>query len=469
MPHQPTDLKAKWDENKAQFERLCTEQEDLYNPKFESVFTALYEIDPDQREIYNTRGWDMGATLPEAVETDTLNQALQAVGVLGDEAARFVRYAEVVLQGKKIMQANALLNLQIEMEKHQRQHTERVSPEGWRFYPIHIIAPQQFHAPICEELQRQALQGDGIFKNFTEIAERPDEALDMFLGVEVYNVKCNFQLFLSKLQKYRVTGGTLGKKFTHNLFDILNEIANYIKNNTDKPQGIRGHILSVIESLDNVPIWGRIFQILILQGLISLLENCTLNEGDNGFNEAQDLCNWLGELLSDKVCWFAMTGAVYGDEDWERLQPLCDFLYNTDIGRAVQDCIFKDEATDEATDEEQPDSPEASPTTDTPNLPSELNTPEVLGIFAEAQKLGLMDEQYKWLKGLQLLACFAREMSLKFKWGKGVNGNGEPRISWQPFELFYGLKKYTLRSNYNDIQKTGQQPTDSALIDQLFK
>ena len=93
----------------------------------------------------------------------------------------------------------------------------------------------------------------------------------------------------------------------------------------------------------------------------------------------------------------------------------------------------------------------------------------MLGIFAEAQKLGLMDEQYKWLKGLQLLACFAREMSLKFKWGKGVNGNGEPRISWQPFELFYGLKKYTLRSNYNDIQKTGQQPTDSALIDQLFK
>lgn len=133
MPDQLTDLKAKWDENKAQFERLCTEQEDLYNPEFESVFTALYEIDPDQRKIYNTRGWDIGATLPEAVETDTLNQALQAVGVVGDEAARFVRYAEVVLQGKKIMQANALLNLQIEMEKHQLQHTERISPEGWRF------------------------------------------------------------------------------------------------------------------------------------------------------------------------------------------------------------------------------------------------------------------------------------------------------------------------------------------------
>lgn len=386
MTDQPTDLKALWDENKAVFERLCTEQEDLYNPDFERVFTALYEIDPDQREAYNTRGWDIGATLPEAVDADTLNRALQTVGVVGDEAARFVRYAEVVLQGKKIMQANALLNLQIEMEKHQQQHTERVSPEGWRFYPIHIVAPQQYHTPICEELQRQALQGDGIFKNFTEIAERPDEALDMFLGVEVYNVKCNFQLFLSKLQKYRVTGGTLGKEFTHNLFDILNEIANYIKNNTDKPQGVRGHILGIVETLDNVPIWGRIFQILILQGLISLLENCTLNEGDNGFNEAQDLCNWLGELLSDKVCWFAMTGAVYSDEDWERLQPLCDFLYNTDIGRAVQDSIFKDEATDE----EQPDTPEANTTTDTLNLPSELDTDRAREYFTRAVEVGYM-------------------------------------------------------------------------------
>lgn len=108
MPDQPTDLKALWDENKAVFERLCTEQEDLYNPDFERVFTALYEIAPDQREVYNTRGWDMGATLPEAVDTDTLNRALQAVGVVGDGAARFVRYAEKVLQGKKIMQNNAL-------------------------------------------------------------------------------------------------------------------------------------------------------------------------------------------------------------------------------------------------------------------------------------------------------------------------------------------------------------------------
>jgi len=420
MHYQPTDLKALWDENNAQFERRCTEQEDLYNPEFESVFTALYEIDPDQREIYNTRGWDMGATLPEAVNIDTLNRALQAVGIVGDEAARFVRYAEVVLQGKKIMQANALLNLQIEMEKHQRQHTERVSPEGWKFYPIHIIAPQQFHAPICDEIERQALQGDGIFKNFTDIAERPDEGLDVLLGVEVYNVKCNFQLYLAELKKYRVTGITLGKDFTHNLFDILNEIANYIKSNTDKPEGVKAHILGIVEALDKVPIWGLIFQILILQGLISLLENCTLNQGDEGYNEAQDLCYWLADLLSDKVCRFAVTGALYGDEDWERLKPFCDFLYNTAIGQAVQNII----GNGEPNDEEHPDNPEADtlnntlyPEADTLNdtlyLPSELDTDRARVYFTRAVEVGYMINNgttAKWLTAVARLGYLCNKI-----------------------------------------------------------
>ncbi len=70
------DKKAQWEANKAKFERLCTEQEGLYIPEFERVFTALYEIAPGQREVYNTHGWGMGAVLPEAVDTDTLNRAL---------------------------------------------------------------------------------------------------------------------------------------------------------------------------------------------------------------------------------------------------------------------------------------------------------------------------------------------------------------------------------------------------------
>ena len=69
---------------------------------------------------------------------------------------------------------------------------------------------------------------------------------------------------------------------------------------------------------------------------------------------------------------------------------------------------------------------------------------------------------YKWLMGLQMLSCFAREMSIKFNMGKG-------RIAWKPFEILFGIERGKLRLNYNDIQKTGQAPKDAHMIDELYE
>lgn len=453
------DKKAQWEANKAEFERLCTEQEDLYNPEFERVFTALYDIAPDQREVYNTNGWNILADLPEAIDTDTLNRALSATGVSDEVRRDFTRYAEVVLQGKRLMQQNTLLNLEIEMTNRPQEQ----QPDGWRFYPINIIASPDLHSIIAEVIQQDAQEGKGLFSNITEIAELPDEALDEWLGVEVYNVVCSFQPYLGVLNRYGVTGQMLGKDFTRYLFAYLKQVADHIKNNTDRPEAVKNYIYEAIKNLDGIKIWGLIFQILTLQGLLFLLENCTLKEGENGYNEAQDLSNWIADLLGKKMMWFTLTGDIYGDEDKKRLQPLCEYLYNTEIGRAVQQVLFERDKSDTANLNEPTDRPEAV------TLPDELATPEALKIFEQARELGLIDEDYKWLKGLQLLACFAWEMSLKLGLGKGNNSNGTPRISWQPFERLFNIPKGKLRLNCNDMQKTGQAPCDHALIDRIFK
>jgi len=96
-------------------------------------------------------------------------------------------------------------------------------------------------------------------------------------------------------------------------------------------------------------------------------------------------------------------------------------------------------------------------------IPTELDTPEAKVYLERAIELGLMDSNYKWLKGLQMLACFAVEMSKRLKLGKGE------RISWKPFETLFSVNSGKLRLNYNDIQKTGQQPKESYLIDRVFE
>ena len=93
----------------------------------------------------------------------------------------------------------------------------------------------------------------------------------------------------------------------------------------------------------------------------------------------------------------------------------------------------------------------------------ELATPEAKTYFDKAIELGLMNKFYNWLKGLQMLACFAREMSLRLHLGKGE------RISWKPFETLFLIEPGKLRLNYNDIQKTGQDPKESDLIDKVFE
>lgn len=102
-------------------------------------------------------------------------------------------------------------------------------------------------------------------------------------------------------------------------------------------------------------------------------------------------------------------------------------------------------------------------------MPDELNNDEAKRYFENARNLGLIDADYRWLKGLQLMACFARDMSIKLQLGKGVNSEGNPRISWKPFETLFKQPFGKLRSNYNDIQKTGQDPSDIWMVNKVFE
>lgn len=102
-------------------------------------------------------------------------------------------------------------------------------------------------------------------------------------------------------------------------------------------------------------------------------------------------------------------------------------------------------------------------------IPEEFNTKEAKKYFKRAIKHGLMSSEYVWLKGLQLLALFAREMSLKLDLGKGQSLDGEPRISWKPFEILFRIEKGKLCSNYKDVLKSGNLPKGNEILDLIFK
>jgi hypothetical protein len=102
-------------------------------------------------------------------------------------------------------------------------------------------------------------------------------------------------------------------------------------------------------------------------------------------------------------------------------------------------------------------------------ISKELATPEAQRYFKKAIDLGLMDSNYHWLKGLQMLACFAAKMSDVLDMGKGQLADGRKRISWKPFEALFCLPVGKLRGNFSDIQKTGAYPSEYWLIEKVFE
>ena len=136
-----------------------------------------------------------------------------------------------------------------------------------------------------------------------------------------------------------------------------------------------------------------------------------------------------------------------GDYYWNEWAKIVD-----EVGRRIKEIV---DIYMYDTDMEQPKRIEG--------IPVEFYTEEAMRYFAKARESGLIDGNFKWLKGKQLLASFCHDMSQNLNLGKG------DRIAWKPFESLFGIENGTLRSNYNDIQKTGTTPSDIALVDNIFK
>lgn len=315
---------------KKEFDRLCDDQESLYKPEFEAVFMELHKLDTTLTNNYP-------CTMDEAL----LDEALKLAGFETDEAfcVDFKKYNALFVEGKALQAKGLGLQAQYYAQNHQKY----ISVEGWQFVPISIVGNTDIIKWVDEIIMNDAQEGKGLFANHFQIPKE-DELLDKFLCVEVYGLKCSFVLFLDELKMFGVVDGQnsfFGKEQTHILFRMLNMAANYLKEHTEQPQAIKNKIARLVNSFDNIPIWGIFFQILMLQGLCRLLKCANINEGDDGYNEVCSLYRWLYLELIKKEIDFCYK--PYGEKDRERLKPLCAYLMSTEVGQLVQSRLFGNE------------------------------------------------------------------------------------------------------------------------------
>lgn len=333
------ELEQIYEELQKKISDLADEQTRIYDNAFQNAFKSLYEIEPSYQEILNIRGWNMNVELPENLDEDIIARATGAIKIGAKLSEDFKRYVNIILEGKKLMQQKALVNLALEMEKQQK----KTNSEGWKFLPVHIIAPIEWHASIMQKVENDLLNKVGLFSSKIDFTKE-DEFIDQYLNVEVYGVSGSFAPFLTELQRFNVDKLTLGIDLTRVLFMILDDISKYLKDNTNRPQAVKNFIIDWVAKFKKVPVYGNVLQISILQGLSRMLECCDLEETSSSYNDMMSLHDWIIVKLGEQMMEFTLNPLclVFSENDMERLNPFCDYLYyGTDIGKTANEMALK--------------------------------------------------------------------------------------------------------------------------------
>lgn len=387
------------EELQLRLEALCDEQEKLYRTDFEVVFKVLYEIDITQKSIYDTN-INIWEDLPDKADRTIIQNALEKAGFSDDVdfCKAFIRYADIVIEGAKIIQERTSLQLQ--------STAQEENESGWRFIPIRIIAPKEImDNVITPRLEADAKAGIGFYANITDIPEE-DESLDEWFDIEAYGIRCSLEPLYRDLQEYNVVNSILGNKSIRDYYlSTIKSLIHFISDNTDKPNKIRNHISKTLKKLDDIPAWGLLLQILLLQGLIKWFEDVDLKDSDSGYKEACILVRWIGQQLMKKEVWFCYFR--WGEEDKKLLKPFCDYLYSTEIGKIVQEHIFH---------KYQEDVKDVS-------LPAELDTDEAKKILQRGVDANFLDNNFQPIRGnmtkyqIKRFAELASlELGIKEKW-----------------------------------------------------
>lgn len=321
---------------------------------FNAIFHKIWEIEPRKENSQN----------PFASTREITMKAIKEAGFEGNKEVitAFIQHEKDYNDFSKLDAKGLELGLKIaslSVCRNDEEDTNKI--DGWQFYPISIIAPQQIQEKIIKPMiEAQAIKGEGLFLNSTNIPLE-DEDEDEFLMIEAYNCNASMSGYWQELKDFGIIGigktdGFLPYQFKQCLLQLLKEVATYIKNNTDAPSKAKNKVTNTLKALDKLPVWGLFFQILLLQGLCRWLENMDIDEKSPSLKEAQLFYNWLYMALAEKEMNFCFV--PYGDEDKKQLKPLCTYLYTTEIGKVVQEHIFGKPQPEVTTQEPKQDTKE---------------------------------------------------------------------------------------------------------------
>lgn len=321
---------------KLEYNNLDNEAGKYIHPEFTEVYEIIDELIKDRNDV-----GDKGNFAFPLVTGSVIDKALTKLGF--DKNKKFVsdfkNFREIEQKARDI---------QLEALKYQ-EHSDQIilndtkikKSGNWRFVSIRIIVPEFMSDIINQKISDDVKKVSGLYSVTTDVVIE-DESDDEFLAIEAFGVRSSLEPYYRELQKYKVLETYFNyEDLKKDFLNILLEVIIFISNNTASPNKIRNRISSTIKKFDKLGGIGIIWQILILQGTVRWIENINITKEDYGYKELENLLDWIYKFLMEKLVFYSYYN--WGDKELIYLEPLSNYLYSTEVGKVVQQYIFKND------------------------------------------------------------------------------------------------------------------------------
>lgn len=438
----------------SKYDASCQKQQELYQPQFEGVFAKLFELDSN-----------LNPQNPCTSDRNKLQQALMLIGYNIEDAfsKAFIDYNMAFVEGKQLQVQGLICKdnpVRKALSKRGKEMKKQAQSDKWLYQPlINIYTPVELHQTAKDILAKAVNDGIGIFKNETNTPLSDEAFYDEILVTEAFDVRFSCVTYYNTLKAYSVIDDN-NKELRDFIFKILKHLLKIIAENTTNIARIENRIVEVLKSLDELHTWGCIVQMLVLFGLLDILANSPIEQGDRGYNELVSLAEWLNLQALDKVMWFNII--PYSDEDKRQLEPLTNYLNSTYIGSEYQKEIKKSIL--------YPTKPTTDRAANPHKLPKELDTTNFKKILNRAIQDELIEKTstgYEWKKSFALFAYFVDMCNTKCL---NIDKDNKEKRVVRPFADLFNIEISKVTNALNRItnQNKNQKPKNYLLVENLW-
>ena len=437
-----------------------------YNrPEFDNVYAAIQELVKDIDDVGDRSNLEH----PLCVGT-VIDEALEKAGFSNDGAfvSDFKKYREIEQQAREIQQERMLLGMGL--NESDRQKAGFLKNDAMQARLDNLIAKAKEENPYFP-----------YTAPFASI-EKNDETIDDFLHCEKSDIKSCLLGYYKELKRFNIDDlfAKAGYPFK-SLFEEISEICSYISESINKPLHLENTIIDILKDLDKYPGFGQVMQVLILKGILKWFEVCNINEGDEGYTQAYELCKSVREKYYRALIFYSK----FIDKN-ENSRPLDNYLATCELYKYLLTTLTNKDANTSDEAKNEPQQLQNNSDSDKKQYQRVNKDKQKTGIqqcvipsvvVGDLTLNGIIEPNTsKWLKSKALCAYFVqnvfekadRECISKYK-NKYTNNHfrrGE-RHKIEPFESLFGMKG--LSGAINDNKKTESRPIGSDEIEEIIK